>query len=69
MGNRELWDPMLRMSQSSLHVQIGNSKIFCSMQMVYFSEHLGHVCSVVFDSFVTPWTVTHQAPLSMEFFR
>ena len=25
--------------------------------------------SVVSDSFVTPWTVAHQAPLSMEFFR
>ena len=26
-------------------------------------------CSVVSDSFVTPWTVTHQAPLSMGFPR
>ena len=25
--------------------------------------------SVVSDSFVTPWTVAHQAPLSMEFSR
>ena len=25
--------------------------------------------SVVFDSFVTPWTVAHQAPLSMGFPR
>ena len=27
------------------------------------------LCSVVSSSFVTPWTVTHQAPLSMEFSR
>ena len=27
------------------------------------------LCSVVSKSFVTPWTVTHQAPLSMEFSR
>ena len=26
-------------------------------------------CSVVSDSFVTPWTTAHQAPLSMEFSR
>ena len=26
-------------------------------------------CSVVSDSFVTPWTVAHQAPLSMRFPR
>ena len=26
-------------------------------------------CSVVSDSFVTPWTVAHQAPLSMGFSR
>ena len=26
-------------------------------------------CSIVSDSFVTPWTVAHQAPLSMGFFR
>ena len=25
--------------------------------------------SVMSDSFATPWTVAHQAPLSMEFFR
>ena len=25
--------------------------------------------SVMFDSFVTPWTVVRQAPLSMEFSR
>ena len=25
--------------------------------------------SVMFDSFVTPWTIAHQAPLSMEFSR
>ena len=28
-----------------------------------------HVFSVMSDSFVTPWTVTNQAPLSMEFSR
>ena len=28
-----------------------------------------HTCSVVFNSFVTPWTVDHQAPLSMGFPR
>ena len=28
-----------------------------------------HVHSVVSDSFVRPWTVTHQAPPSMGFFR
>ena len=27
------------------------------------------MCSVLPDSFATPWTVAHQAPLSMEFFR
>ena len=27
------------------------------------------VCSVVSDSFVTPWAVAHKAPLSMEFSR
>ena len=26
-------------------------------------------CSVVSDAFETPWTVAHQAHLSMEFFR
>ena len=36
--------------------------------------YLGGVCvylshSVMSDSFATPWTVTHQAPLSMGFFR
>ena len=28
-----------------------------------------HACSVMSNSFATPWTVAHQAPLSMEFFR
>ena len=30
-----------------------------------------HIClvAVVSDSFVTPWTVAHQAPLSMGFLR
>ena len=27
------------------------------------------VCSVMSDSFVTPWTVAYQAPLSMRFSR
>ena len=27
------------------------------------------VCSVMFDSFVSPWTIAHQVPLSMEFSR
>ena len=27
------------------------------------------ICLLVFDSFVTPWTVAHQAPLSMGFSR
>ena len=27
-----------------------------------------HACSIVSD-FVTPWTIAHQAPLSMEFSR
>ena len=27
------------------------------------------MCSFVSDSFATPWTVTHHAPLSMEFSR
>ena len=26
-------------------------------------------CSVLFDSFATPWTIAHQAPLSMGFPR
>ena len=28
-----------------------------------------HACSVMSNSFATPWTVVHQAPLSMEFSR
>ena len=28
-----------------------------------------HASSVISDSFATPWTVAHQAPLSMEFPR
>ena len=35
----------------------------CLLNMVRFS------CSVTSDSFVTPWTVAHQAPLSMGFSR
>ena len=33
-----------------------------------FSSYDGVSCSVVSDS-VIPWTVAHQAPLSMDFFR
>ena len=28
-----------------------------------------YTCSVVFDSFVTPWTIARQTPLSMGFLR
>ena len=28
-----------------------------------------HTCSVGSNSFVTPWTITHQAPLSLEFYK
>ena len=31
--------------------------------------HWLHACSVMFSSFETPWTVAHQAPLSMRFLR
>ena len=31
--------------------------------------HSLHVCSVISDSFATPWTVACQAPLSMRFPR
>ena len=34
---------------------------------VYVSMYV--ICSVVSDCIVTPWTVAHQAPLSMEFSR
>ena len=36
-----------------------------SSQCVFFMC----VCSVMSDSFATPWTVAHQTHLSMEFFR
>ena len=32
-------------------------------------EEKMHACSVMSDCFATPWTVAHQAPLSMEFSR
>ena len=32
-----------------------------------FPEYLFPVCSVMFDSLVTPWTVSRQAPLSVGF--
>ena len=32
-------------------------------------KSLIHICSIVSDSFVTPWTVVHQVPMSMEFSR
>ena len=35
----------------------------------FFKAMLCCVCSVMSDSFVTPWTVSHQAPLFMEFSR
>ena len=35
---------------------------YCTFTLLFSS-------SVVSDSFVTPWTVAHQAPLSMEFSR
>ena len=35
---------------------------------IYTYIHI-HACSVVSDSFATPWTVVLQAPLSLEFFR
>ena len=49
-----------RFNQFKLQDQIGhNIFIFC--------ESVSH--SVKSDSSVTPWTVAHQAPLSMEFSR
>ena len=32
-------------------------------------DYTEYVCSVVSNSFATPWTVSHQVPLSMEFSR
>ena len=45
---------------SSLRVVIV-SYIFMTLESV--------CCSVMSNSFVTPWTIAHQAPLSMEFSR
>ena len=34
----------------------------------HFNLHIFmHACSVMSDSFATPWTVAHQVPLSMKF--
>ena len=43
----------------------------CSFLSLFLPPHPSHTvsCSVVFDSFSTPWTVARQAPLSMEFSR
>ena len=38
--------------------------MFTQVYVCYVFRH-----SVMFDSFATPWTVIHQAPQSMEFFR
>ena len=35
----------------------------------YRNEKIVYTCSVVFDSFVTPWTIARQTPLSMGFLR
>ena len=39
-----------------------------SIEKLYSLPYAVLVCSIVADS-VTPWTVAHQAPLSMEFSR
>ena len=36
---------------------------------MYMNTFLLFSCYVVSNSFVTPWTIAHQAPLSMEFSR
>ena len=41
--------------------------IYKDIKMSY--ECVRAACSVMPDSFVTPWTVVHQVPLSMGFFR
>ena len=43
-------------------------KYFCNLWSVCVLVALSHVASHVW-LFVTPWAITHQAPLSMEFFR
>ena len=37
------------------------------MQSHHFKANVSH--SAVFDSFVIPWTVAYQAPMSIRFFR
>ena len=41
--------------------------VYKFMMCLYVSMYV--ICSVVSDCIVTPWTVAHQAPLSMEFSR
>ena len=45
----------------------------CYVSLYCITNYISYLppvlCSVVSKSFVTPWTVTHQAPLSMEFSR
>ena len=41
--------------------------IYKDIKMSY--ECVRAACSVMSDSFATPWTVVHQVPLSMGFFR
>ena len=45
--------------------------IFVSIKfrVMYMNTFLLFSCYVVSNSFVTPWTIAHQAPLSMEFSR
>ena len=38
-------------------------------KQIVMCSFLVRACSVMSDSFVTPWTVAHQAPLSMGFSR
>ena len=38
---------------------------FCKLQINYGVAR--HACSIVSNSFVTPWTIARQAPLSMGF--
>ena len=40
-----------------------------TLAMIITMVHACKVTSVVSDSSLTPWTVAHQAPLSMEFSR
>ena len=43
------------------------SQTLSELKEVFIYIHMLFSRSVVSDSFVTPWTVVHQAPLSMEF--